>query len=121
MLCPTPQVSFFTPPGICLNTPYETNFGPFSPGRLRKLLLLSGFLLQSSVHAADKIRIGFPGVAANFLSVPLGQKKGYADSSREKRLSAVTVTREELEEKMDSCCSYRRQGGPTAFASRAGA
>src|SRR5262245_8781917 len=41
------------------------------------LLLLSGFLLQSSVHAEDKIRIGFPGVAANFLSVPLGQKKGF--------------------------------------------
>ena len=41
------------------------------------LLLLSGFFLQSSVHAEDKIRIGFPGVAANFLSVPLGQKKGF--------------------------------------------
>src|SRR5262245_34619593 len=34
MLCPTPQVSFFTPPGICLNTPFETNFRSFSPGRL---------------------------------------------------------------------------------------
>ena len=41
------------------------------------LLLLSGFLLQSSVHAADKIRIGFPAVAANYLSLPLGQKKGF--------------------------------------------
>src|SRR5215468_11234088 len=41
------------------------------------LLLLSGFLLQPPVHAEDKIRIGFPGVAANFLSVPLGQKKGF--------------------------------------------
>jgi NitT/TauT family transport system substrate-binding protein len=41
------------------------------------LLLLSGFLLQFSVHAADKIRIGFPAVAANYLSLPLGQKKGF--------------------------------------------
>ena len=41
------------------------------------LLLLSGFLLQSSVHAADNIRIGFPELAANFVSVPLGQKKGF--------------------------------------------
>ena len=41
------------------------------------LLLLSGFLLKSSVHAEDKIRIGFPAVAANYLSFPLGQKKGF--------------------------------------------
>ena len=41
------------------------------------LLLLSGFLLQFSVHAADKIRIGFPAVAANYLSLPLRQKKGF--------------------------------------------
>jgi ABC-type nitrate/sulfonate/bicarbonate transport system substrate-binding protein len=41
------------------------------------LLLLSGFLRQSSVHAADKIRIGFPAVAANYLSLPLAQKKGF--------------------------------------------
>ena len=46
------------------------------------LLLLSGFFLQFSVHAEDKIRIGFPGVAANFLSVHLGQKKGFFQESR---------------------------------------
>ena len=41
------------------------------------LFLLSGFLLQSSVHAEDKIRIGFPAVAANYISLPLAQKKGF--------------------------------------------
>ena len=39
--------------------------------------LLSVFVLQCSVHAEDKIRIGFPDLAANFLSLPLGQKKGF--------------------------------------------
>src|SRR5215467_7715055 len=41
------------------------------------LLLLSGFLLQSSVHAEDKIRIGFPGVVANFLSFTFGTEEGF--------------------------------------------
>src|SRR2546426_121970 len=34
-------------------------------------------LLHSSVQAADKIRIGFPDLAASFLSLPLGQKRGF--------------------------------------------
>ncbi len=34
-------------------------------------LLLSGFLLDSSVQAADKIRIGWPGVAAAIRGVPV--------------------------------------------------
>jgi ABC-type nitrate/sulfonate/bicarbonate transport system substrate-binding protein len=41
------------------------------------LALLSICVLHSSVRAADKIRIGFPDLAASFLSLPLAQKKGF--------------------------------------------
>jgi NitT/TauT family transport system substrate-binding protein len=41
------------------------------------LALLTLFLLHASVHAADKIRVGFPDLAAPFLSLPLAQKKGF--------------------------------------------
>jgi ABC-type nitrate/sulfonate/bicarbonate transport system substrate-binding protein len=41
------------------------------------LAVLSICVLHSSVHAADKIRIGFPDLAASFLSLPLAQKKGF--------------------------------------------
>jgi ABC-type nitrate/sulfonate/bicarbonate transport system substrate-binding protein len=41
------------------------------------LSLLIILILQASVHAADKIRIGFPDLAAPFLSLPLGQKRGF--------------------------------------------
>jgi len=34
-------------------------------------------VLQASAHATDKIRIGFPDLAAPFLSFPLAQKKGF--------------------------------------------
>ena len=40
-------------------------------------VLLASFLLQTSVHAADKIRIGFPDLAAQFLPLPLGEVKGF--------------------------------------------
>ena len=44
----------------------------------RLLAVLSvGFFLQPSLHAADKIRIGFPDFAAQFGSLPLAQKKGF--------------------------------------------
>jgi NitT/TauT family transport system substrate-binding protein len=39
--------------------------------------LLITLILHASVHAADKIRIGFPDLAAPFLSLPLGQKRGF--------------------------------------------
>ena len=39
--------------------------------------LLVVFLLSASAHAADKIRIGFPDMAAQFVPVPLGQKLGF--------------------------------------------
>jgi NitT/TauT family transport system substrate-binding protein len=35
------------------------------------------FLLQASAQAADKIRIGFPDLAAQFLPLPLGEMKGF--------------------------------------------
>ena len=34
-------------------------------------------LLQGSVQAADRVRIGFPDLAAQFLPLPLGQQKGF--------------------------------------------
>jgi len=34
-------------------------------------------LLQTSVHAADKIRIVIPGVSATFMTFPLAQKRGF--------------------------------------------
>src|SRR5262245_22821701 len=39
--------------------------------------LLTVILLGTSADAADKIRIGFPDLAASFLSLPLAQKKGF--------------------------------------------
>jgi hypothetical protein len=36
--------------------------------------LLITFLLQSPARAAEKIRIGFPDLAAQFIPLPLGQK-----------------------------------------------
>jgi NitT/TauT family transport system substrate-binding protein len=39
--------------------------------------LFSIFVLQNSVHAADKIRIGFPDLAAPFVSLAVGQKRGF--------------------------------------------
>jgi ABC-type nitrate/sulfonate/bicarbonate transport system substrate-binding protein len=41
------------------------------------LALLSICLLHASTYAADKIRIGFGDLAAPFLSLPLGQKRGF--------------------------------------------
>jgi hypothetical protein len=34
-------------------------------------------LLQTSVHAADRIRIVIPGVGATFMTFPLAQKRGF--------------------------------------------
>jgi len=39
--------------------------------------LLTVVLLGTSADAADKVRIGFPDLAASFLSLPLAQKKGF--------------------------------------------
>jgi NitT/TauT family transport system substrate-binding protein len=39
--------------------------------------LISVFLLCASVHAADKIRIGYPDTSGSFLSLPLGQEAGF--------------------------------------------
>ena len=41
------------------------------------LIIFTLFILQASVHAADKIRIGFPDLAAQFLPLPLGEVKGF--------------------------------------------
>ena len=41
------------------------------------LALLAIFLLHGSVHAADKIRISFPDLAAQFVPLPLGEKRGF--------------------------------------------
>jgi NitT/TauT family transport system substrate-binding protein len=39
--------------------------------------LLAVFLLCASVHAADKIRIGFPDLAAPFVPLAIGDKRGF--------------------------------------------
>src|SRR4029453_1041427 len=39
--------------------------------------VLALILLDASVHAADKIKIGYPDASATFLSLPLGQKAGF--------------------------------------------
>src|SRR5215468_8912941 len=39
--------------------------------------LLIAVLLQSPVCAAEKIRIGFPDLAAQFVPLPLAQKRGF--------------------------------------------
>ena len=39
--------------------------------------LIAFFLLHASVHAADKIRVGYPAPVGNFLTLPLAQKKGF--------------------------------------------
>jgi ABC-type nitrate/sulfonate/bicarbonate transport system substrate-binding protein len=39
--------------------------------------LLSIFVLHASVHAADKIRIGFPDLAAPFVPLVVGEKRGF--------------------------------------------
>ncbi len=40
-------------------------------------ILLALFLLHTSVQAADRIRIGFPDLAAPFVPLPLGEKRGF--------------------------------------------
>ena len=46
---------------------------------MRKLLgiLLATFFLPTSVHAIDKIRIGFPDRAAQFVPLPLAEQRGF--------------------------------------------
>jgi len=41
------------------------------------LVLLTICVLHSSSHAADKIRVGYPAPIANFITLPLAQKKGF--------------------------------------------
>jgi sulfonate transport system substrate-binding protein len=46
---------------------------------MRKLFraLFAIFVLQASVHAADRIRVGYPAPVGNFLTLPLAQKRGF--------------------------------------------
>ena len=39
--------------------------------------LLSIFVLHTTVRAADRIRVGFPELAAQFIPLPLAEKKGF--------------------------------------------
>jgi NitT/TauT family transport system substrate-binding protein len=39
--------------------------------------LLTVFLLDTSVHAADKIRISIPNLSGQFMTMPLAQKRGF--------------------------------------------
>ena len=39
--------------------------------------LIAFFVLHASVHAADKIRVGYPAPVGNFLTLPLAQKRGF--------------------------------------------
>jgi NitT/TauT family transport system substrate-binding protein len=41
------------------------------------VVLLTTFILQASVQAADKIRIGYPSPAVGHIPLPLAQKKGF--------------------------------------------
>ena len=41
------------------------------------VVLLTLFVLQTSVHAADKIRIGVPQFAVQFITLPLAEKRGF--------------------------------------------
>jgi hypothetical protein len=41
------------------------------------VVLLTLFVLLTSVHAADKIRIGYPAPLGHFITLPLAQKKGF--------------------------------------------
>ena len=41
------------------------------------LTILAILAFQFSVHATDKVRIGFPDMAAQFVPVPLAQKRGF--------------------------------------------
>jgi ABC-type nitrate/sulfonate/bicarbonate transport system substrate-binding protein len=40
-------------------------------------IFLTLFFLQTSVHAIDKVRIGFPDRAAQFVPLPLGEQRGF--------------------------------------------
>src|SRR5262249_16277154 len=40
-------------------------------------ILLAVFFLPASVHAVDKVRIGFPDRAAQFVPLPLGEQRGF--------------------------------------------
>jgi ABC-type nitrate/sulfonate/bicarbonate transport system substrate-binding protein len=40
-------------------------------------LFLTGFLLHVEVHAADRIRIGFPDLAATFVPLAVGEKRAF--------------------------------------------
>ena len=40
-------------------------------------VLLASLFLQTSVHAADKIRIGVPQFAVQFITLPLAEKRGF--------------------------------------------
>ncbi len=35
------------------------------------------FLLHAQIHAADKIRLGYPDPSGSFLTLPLGEKTGF--------------------------------------------
>jgi NitT/TauT family transport system substrate-binding protein len=39
--------------------------------------LIVVFLFQTSVHAADKVRIGYPSAVGHFITMPLAEKKGF--------------------------------------------
>lgn len=40
-------------------------------------ILLTGFLLHTSVHAADKIRISIPNLSGQFMTMSVAQKRGF--------------------------------------------
>jgi ABC-type nitrate/sulfonate/bicarbonate transport system substrate-binding protein len=50
--------------------------------------LIAFLVLHASVHAADKIRVGYPAPIGNFLTLPLAQKKGFF---REEGLDAEII------------------------------
>ena len=53
---------------------------------LRSLIVV--FLFQTSVHAADKIRIAYPSAVGHFITLPLAQNKGFL---KEKDIDAEII------------------------------
>jgi hypothetical protein len=62
---------------IKLNCSARTEPREQRPRRKIAWVLLAVLLLCASVHAADKIRIGFPDLAAPFVPLAIGDKRGF--------------------------------------------
>lgn len=62
-----------------LSAAEDSGYGTAGSSIMSKIfaVLLTIFILGPSAHAAEKIRVGFPDLAVPFVSLPLGEKRGY--------------------------------------------